>query len=290
VTRRDARRRRALRSLRLLALSLVAAATVTAGDAAPWSEVRGAGEPTVVLLHGLGATHEVWNLVAPHLESRHRVVLVDLPGHGASLPLGTVSVANVARAVDRALAARGVERAVIVGHSFGGWVALEEAVARPKRAAAVVVLDLGAYTPVDTARVSSLDRYLTERYPSLIQAIFETMSQDPVESDSAVAGALRVDPDVLRAYFRETWRTDLRPRLRGLKIPVHVVATEATWPSSLPWDAVRDHLGYATNGPVSGHRIQDSAHLIMRDQPDSLVALIERIVAESAGGKAAGAR
>jgi pyruvate dehydrogenase E2 component (dihydrolipoamide acetyltransferase) len=266
----------------LAAALLLLAAAAGAGDAPPWSDVQGTGEPTIVLLHGIGGDHDVWNRVAPSLAKNHRIVRIDLPGHGSSPPIDDVTVQNVARAVDRALEARHVERALLVGDSYGGWVALELAVAKPTRAAGVAVLDIGAYTPQDTARIASLERFLEERYVSLVRVIFETMSLDPPEADSAVARAFRVPPEVLGAYFRDSWRSDLRDRIRSSTTPIHVIATSAAWPASQPWEDARERAGYATKGPIEGHRIAGSGHLIMRDQPDSLVAVLERIAAGAA--------
>jgi hypothetical protein len=53
------------------------------------------------------------------------------------------------------------------------------------------------------------------------------------------------------------------------------------WPEAQPWERVKDALGYRTAGPVTGERFATSGHLIMRDQPDSLVAVLERIAASS---------
>lgn len=263
----------------LVAAALLSAGLVLAGDAPPWSDEQGRGEPTIVLIHGLGADRDVWSLVAPRLAGRHRLVRVELPGHGASPPIGTISLRTVARSVERALAARRVERALLVGHSYGAWVALEVAAANPKRAAGVVVLDMSAYTPGDTARVASLDRFLEEQYASLIGVIFQPMSEDRVEADSAVAAALRIPPEVMKGYLRDSWRVDLRDRIRRVKTPIHVIATAATWPPSIPWETARARFGYQTRGPVSGYRVANSAHLVMRDQPDTLAALVEGIAA-----------
>jgi len=205
------------------------------------------------------------------------VVVVDLPGHGSSPPIRDVTVANVARAVERALEERHVKGALLVGHSYGGWVALEAAAANPKRAAGVVVLDIGAYTPVDTARTAPLERYLRDRYASLIRVIYEHMSIDPVEGDSAFVRAMRLDPEVLGAYFRDSWRGDMRDRIRNLTVPVHVIATSAAWPASQSWEDARARAGYATKGDVVGHRIDGSGHLLMRDRPDTLATILEGI-------------
>ena len=265
---------RRLRACLAPSLLLFVSSLLFAGDLPLWSDSTGKGGPTIVLLHGAGSDRNLWDMVLPKLSREHRVVRVELPGHGASPMLGELSVKRVAEAVDRALEKEKVERAILVGHSYGAWVALEEAVARPKRAAAVVVVDMGSYTPQDTARTASLERYLAERYPQLIRAIFEVLSQSPEESDSAVVQALRLPPETMTAYLRDAWRTDLRERIRNLETPIHVIATESSWPVTQPWERARNRFGYMTAGPAEGYRIPNTGHLMMRDRPDTLVTLI----------------
>jgi pimeloyl-ACP methyl ester carboxylesterase len=82
----------------------------------------GSGEPALVLLHGLGATGDVWRGWAPLLEQRWpgRWVAPDLPGHGGSPSLDEYSFDALAAGVAGAVS----PGAVIVGHSLGGVVAL----------------------------------------------------------------------------------------------------------------------------------------------------------------------
>ena len=256
------------------AIFLLASSLLFAGDPPLWSDSTGKGEPAIVLLHGAGSDRNLWDKILPILSQTHRVVRVELPGHGASPMLREITVKGVASAVDRVLEKEKVQRAILVGHSYGAWVALEEAVARPKRAAAVVVIDMGSYTPQDTARTASLERYLAERYPQLIRAIFEVVSQSPEESDSAVVQALRLPPETMTSYLRDSWRTDLRERIRKLETPVHVIATEGSWPAAQPWERARNRFGYMTAGTAEGYRVPNSGHLIMRDKPDTLATLI----------------
>lgn len=84
----------------------------------------GSGEPLLVLLHGLGATGDVWEGWRPLLARRWpgRWVAPDLPGHGGSAPLGRYSFDGLAAAV-AGLIAPGNEP-VVLGHSLGGVVAL----------------------------------------------------------------------------------------------------------------------------------------------------------------------
>jgi pimeloyl-ACP methyl ester carboxylesterase len=87
----------------------------------------GAG-PCLLLVHGVGAARLVWAPVLGPLAARYHVVVVDLPGHGASAPLPPGADAGcpaLAAALGRVLARLGVERPHVVGNSLGGWVALE---------------------------------------------------------------------------------------------------------------------------------------------------------------------
>ncbi len=87
-----------------------------------WSEM-GSGPP-LVLLHGLADSHRTWRLAAPRLASRFRVLMPDLPGHGLSgRPDAPYTLDWYARTLVGWLDAAGVERAHVVGHSFGGGIA-----------------------------------------------------------------------------------------------------------------------------------------------------------------------
>src|SRR5215218_8115530 len=85
---------------------------------------RAAGEgPPVVLIHGMVNSSRHWREVALRLAADHRVIAPDLIGHGDSAtPRGDYSIGAHAAAIRDLLAAVGVRRATIVGHSLGGGV------------------------------------------------------------------------------------------------------------------------------------------------------------------------
>lgn len=91
--------------------------------------------PAVVLLHGFGSSLDIWRPILPALSARHRVLAVDLKGFGWSgRPAGDYSPGAQAELVLALLAVRGVERAAVVGHSWGASVALAMALAAPETA------------------------------------------------------------------------------------------------------------------------------------------------------------
>lgn len=85
----------------------------------------GAGAETVLLLHGFGGDSGNWMFVSEDLARDHRVIALDLPGHGGSdkdLP-GSGSLGDIAGHVRRFIEAGGLGAVHLVGHSFGGAVA-----------------------------------------------------------------------------------------------------------------------------------------------------------------------
>jgi len=92
---------------------------------------RGQGPP-LVLLHGIMLSSALWVHQLRDLADHHRVIAVDLRGHGQSLPGSAGSgIRILASDVAAVLEALGVENAVVVGHSMGGMVALQMAVDLP---------------------------------------------------------------------------------------------------------------------------------------------------------------
>jgi pimeloyl-ACP methyl ester carboxylesterase len=97
----------------------------------------------VVLLHGLASNARIWDGVASRLAGAGlRVVALDQRGHGASEQPGSgYDFATMGRDLSAALAALGIERPVLAGHSWGANVALQFAADRPGALAGLALVD-----------------------------------------------------------------------------------------------------------------------------------------------------
>ena len=110
----------------------------------------GSGDgPPIVFIHGFGADLNAWMFNQPALAARHRTIAFDLPGHGGSTKAlaGPIDGTSLAADIDRALAALGVDRVHLVGHSMGGAIALHFAGWQPERVASLTLIasaELGA--------------------------------------------------------------------------------------------------------------------------------------------------
>ena len=104
----------------------------------------GEGPDPIVCLHGITAQHRAFNAAARYLEASHGLVGVDLRGRGDSdKPESGYSLEAHAADVVRVLDHLGLQRAVLAGHSMGGFVALKTALTFPERVRALVLLDGG---------------------------------------------------------------------------------------------------------------------------------------------------
>ena len=93
-----------------------------------------AAKPTVVFIHGVLNDHSVWALQSRYMANHGwNVLAVDLPGHCRSEGPPPASVEDAAQFIVALLDAAGVQRAALIGHSFGSLIALETAARAPER-------------------------------------------------------------------------------------------------------------------------------------------------------------
>ena len=100
--------------------------------------------PVLLLIHGIAGSSVAWREVMPALAQRFTVIAPDLIGHGHSAkPLGDYSLGAYASGMRDLLGALAIERATIVGQSFGGGVALQLAYQHPECCERLVLVDSG---------------------------------------------------------------------------------------------------------------------------------------------------
>ena len=105
------------------------------------SSITGSGEP-LLLIHGMGSASTAWKPIRPMLESKFKVITVDMPGHGETpyIEGAPMDPNSLALAVLNEMSELGIENFHLVGNSLGGWVSLEMASTAPTRIKSVTAL------------------------------------------------------------------------------------------------------------------------------------------------------
>lgn len=244
-------------------------------------DVVGDGD-AVVLLHGFPLSRRIWDAQLRPLSRNFRVVAMDLRGMGASSVVdGPYLMESLAGDVAAVLDALGVERATVVGHSLGGYVALAFArmyVERLDRLA-LVASRITADTPEraahrfeladDAERSGSNARIIAEMLDATLGVT--TRREHPEISEKFKKIAEKNDPRGLAAMLRGMALRDSAQDIAGdLQLPVLVVSggQDPGMPAGEPQATA---AAFADGRLVT---IQGSGHVPMLEQPEELTACL----------------
>jgi pimeloyl-ACP methyl ester carboxylesterase len=237
----------------------------------------GSGEPLLVLLHGLGATGDVWRGWQPLLGRRWpgRWLAPDLPGHGGSPPLAAYTFDGFAAAV-AGLIQPGA-RTVVLGHSLGGVVGLALASGRfPVPVDAVIGLGIKvAWTDADLERAQAL----AHRPPALFASRAEAAAR--YLRVSGLAGLLPADDPAVGAGLCQQdgrWRLAMDPGAFAVGAPdMAQLVARAQAPVTLArgeCDPMNtdEQLAQFGRGAVTLPGLGHNAHV---ENPEAAVALLD---------------
>lgn len=197
----------------------------------------GSGQP-IVLLHGLSSSYRIWDLVAPLLAQDHRVLALDQRGHGRSdRPDASFEMATYVNDLHGFFQATSLDSVALVGHSWGGNVALQFAVDHPRLVEALVLLD-GGFLELSGRPGWTWERTEQELAPPRLdgitrEALLERVSQGNLASVWSPAVA-----ETVLGHFESLSKGRLRPWLRREH---HMRILRALWDHrpSLLWERVQ---------------------------------------------------
>ncbi len=180
-------------------------------------------EPPVILIHGAGSSHLIWPAELRRLAG-HRVLAVDLPGHGRTGGIAQQTIAAYASQMIDFLSAIGLYHAVFVGHSMGGAIALELAIQRPEHVAGLGLISTGAYLGVDPGFVENLANPIT--VPSAIHA-FQSKAFGPQFDPGLMNRCMQMMKDMRTSVLYGDWRAcadfDQRESIARIEAPAWVI-------------------------------------------------------------------
>lgn len=243
----------------------------------------GRGPLPLVCVHGAGMSSVVWMDLVRRLPPARRVVAPDLPGHGQSESWADPpTIAGYSDAVAAVSAQLGIERAVLVGHSLGGAVALAAALQRPEKVAGLVLVNSAAALPVSPELLALLERTLPTQDPAAPEPVWvdrlprelaDLMFSPATPKDLRErwqAVLLSASRQTVLGDFLACGSFDVRARLGELHLPTLLIG--GTDDLLVPPHALR-----ATADQIAGAKLQlvpDTAHLTHLEKPEPFLALL----------------
>lgn len=253
---------------------------------------RGAGEP-VVFVHGFATSGHLWRDVVSLMPDGHRLVVLDLLGHGRSDPPGRRALGLAAHAgrLVALLDALRIDSACVVGHGIGGGVAQALAVRQPSRVARLALVASVAFNrwaPRDV-RLARATLPITRHLPpawllSMVRAELERGYADPVRATHSI-------DRYARPFATETGRDALVRHIAALDTrETGTLGTQldaVSMPTAVIWGAADPFLPLALGERLAStipgatlDVIADARHFLPEDAPrqvaDSLAALLKR--------------
>lgn len=255
------------------------------------SESDGRGMP-IVMIHGSGASRAVFSKqFASPLSRTHRMLAMDLPGHGESTnaqhPAEDYTIPALARTVGEVLEARDIERAIVLGWSLGGHVGIEMMATNP----VVAGLMVAGAPPIPPGPLGMLRGFKTNL--DLLLATKEQFSEREAlrfyemcfhgQGDGAFLEAIRrADGRVRTAVSRSLMRGDGVDQKRAVehaRVPVAMVNGQDETVTRLSYVAALD---YNTLWRKASHVISNAGHAPFWDQPDIFNRLLAEFTADVA--------
>ena len=246
-----------------------------------WRE-QGAGQ-AVLFLHGLGGSRTSWEPQLAGLRDAFRCIAWDMPGYGASAPAEPLTFAAVADAVVRLLDAAAVERAHLVGESFGGMHALHAALHHPDRVGQLVLANTSPAFGLDgtdpdawrAARLAPLDAGLTPA--DIAEQVLTSVAGPSLDADilaMRVAGFARIPADGLRAAVECLPSHNVLDRLAEIKAPALVVAGELDAETPVAYSR------FLADGMQDAELVvlEGIGHLAVSEAPDRVNRLVHRFL------------
>jgi pimeloyl-ACP methyl ester carboxylesterase len=225
----------------------------------------------LVFIHGAGGAATVWLDLFRHFERTRIVVAPDLPGHGQSDPWHAVEdrgrVAQYAEAIGTACAHVGVKKAILVGHSMGGLIALKAAAMNPEKVAGVIAIGATNGMKPDAKLLAAL-----EQNPTKQAEILAELGWSPATPKDTIARWFRTvtcaSPEITLADLRGVAACEpLRPNVR---VQLLAGRDDLLCPPSLV------EAGQKSIPDAAATFFDDAGHHPHLEQPTAVIEAIER--------------
>ena len=248
--------------------------------------------PAMILIPGLASSGDVWKSTVEHEQARFTCHVIDLPGFAGRPAIPAPILSTVRDALAGYIRSHGLDHPVIVGHSLGGFLALDLARSYPDLVGKLVIVDGAPFLPAmmypaatpETGRAfaeSLRDKLLAatdQAFEQQERGIVASMVTDPANQELVLGWALRSDRAAMTQAMIEVMSTDLRPQLGAIKVPTMVIETWTGWGAGREATERSYAQQYAELRGVKHVIAETAKHFVMLDDPAFLFARMDEFL------------
>jgi pimeloyl-ACP methyl ester carboxylesterase len=209
-------------------------AVVNAPDGVPIHySVQGTGEPALVFVHCWNCDRNLWENQVAEFSKKHRVVTIDLPGHGKS---GTDrknwSIESYGEDVKTVVTKLDLKRVVLIGSSMGGPISLEAARRMPDRVVGIVPVDTlrNVEERVPPEQLDAVLKQLQAHYKMAVTGFLNQYFFGPktplAVKNRIIAETTARPPEPALTILRAIFSHDAAPALREIKVPIRAINSD----------------------------------------------------------------
>ncbi|MEX2481615.1 MAG: alpha/beta hydrolase [Gammaproteobacteria bacterium] len=242
----------------------------------------------IVFLHPWSTNRYIWTFQLMHFARSHRCIALDLRGHGQSdKPAAGYAITEMAADLDAILDHAGVDRAILVGNSIGGMVAMQTSLDFPQRVRGNLILSSGTNISADAPpeMAEAMEKDWRGMFGGLMDAgiAAKSKTQKP-EIGAYLEGCYRVDSNFTEAVFFASaadpggvFNWNISDRLKDIKQPTLVIAGEEDGATT-----VEQNRFLVDNIPGAEFKVyKDVGHFCQLERPldfnSDLTAFIARV-------------
>lgn len=232
--------------------------------------------PAMVLLHGFPENAELWHKVITRLSGSFTVIAPDMPGVGESTFVEDISMEDMAESVHLILQKENIAKAVIAGHSMGGYVALAFAELYPDTVAGLSLVHSSAAADneekketrrkaIELIKKGGKDGFIKQMIPGLFASSYKEANPEVIRE--YIERGLQVPAEVLIAFYTAMINRPDRVRiLEEAKFPVQFIMGKDD--GVIPPEKVIGQSKQADINFISLY--EDCGHMSMLEMPEAL--------------------
>ncbi len=276
---------------RLALIILIAVATAAQADEPIAFTVRIAGTSRpMILIPGLASPGEVWNSTVEHFQNRYACHVLTLAGFAGQPAIQLPLIETARRQLVAYIRDNKLDRPIIVGHSLGGFLALDLAATEPDLVGPVISVDGVPFLPAlfnpgateEVARKQAeglrakFAKESAEEFAAGNRRSLTTMITKAEDVDRMAAAGAKSDPRAVGDAMAEMMSTDLRPAVSKIKVPVLLIGAGGLAPSFMKSRLAAAYEAQIASIPNHKFVLAEKArHFVMLDDPAFLFATID---------------